>query len=126
MPTYAPITPDYEAKIAALSAADRNICMMALGLAGIGFEKDGANDCFRSFDNATAQNVIDDKATWTAAIAEFNAAQTQARADAYADINTGSDRLFWQWQRGENGVTQAQWQAAVAAIKAQYPDYVAS
>lgn len=112
------------AALLALSPADQNICAIALGLAGIGFEKDGANDCFRCFDAAMAHTIITDKTQWSAAVTEFNAQQASARHAAYTDPVNGTDSMSMKILRQDPGApTLAELQAAVAAIREQYPYY---
>ena len=108
----------YQDKFNALPDAQRDMCARALALAGIGFELRGPRG-WGSFDNATAQTIIDDQTKWAAAIADYNAGQSQARGDAY---KAESDPLFMKWQRAD-GTTQQQWLDAVIAIKARFPDY---
>ena len=51
------------------------------------------------------------------AITEKTYTPAEHRAAAY---RTAADPVFFKWQRGE--ATQADWLAAIAAVKAKYPD----
>ena len=53
--------------------------------------------------------------------AELNAAVAVVQAQRAARYRAESDPLFFEWQRGEDGVTKADWEAKVAQIKADLP-----
>jgi len=53
--------------------------------------------------------------------AELDAAMAVVQAQRAARYRAEADPLFFEWQRGEDGVTKADWEAKVAQIKADLP-----
>ena len=98
--------------------------MFAVGVyePGAGFDWHGSLDAMVWYGEKPKPTADELEALWPDVKAAFyyaqNAPVREQRGEAYREK---ADPVFFKWQRGEDGVTETDWLAAVEAVRIEFP-----